>query len=164
MSVTMLPTLVQPKKIALDIVGKAGDTDFTFSTELLNWNYVEKKEKAKQFSEIYKKIMLSLENWKAELEALTAVSDTSVQALMDSFSDEELKTELKAFFLDNIEGLSGLKIELKDDKTGKVVDTITSLTKEHEYFQAIFDQIWAMDYNITGLCVRFNAFFANFAN
>lgn len=160
MSKKVVPFLTQPKLLPLFIVGKAGDTDFTFSVDIENWDYAKKKSKDKEFQAIYKQIEKAVLAWQGQIDELVAVSEQSVQGLLDSFDDEELKEKLKAFFLSNIQGISGIELKLQDAETQEVVDTITSLTKDHEYFGLIFDQLWAKDYNVTALCQRFKTFFA----
>ena len=160
MTKKVVPFLTQPKLLPLLIVGKAGDTDFTFSVDIENWDYAKKKTKDKEFQAIYKQIEKAVLAWQEQIDALDAVSEQSVQGLLDSFNDEELKEKLKAFFLSNIQGIGGLDIKLKDADSQEIVDTITSLTKEHEYFVLIFDQLWAKDYNVTALCQRFKTFFS----
>ena len=160
MTKKIVPFLNQPKLLPLLIVGKAGDTDFTFSVDIENWDYAKKKAKDKEFQAVYKQIEKAVLAWQGQIEELVAVSEQSVQSLLDSFDDDELKAKLKAFFLSNIQGIGGLDIKLKDAETQEVVDTITSLTKDHEYFELIFNQLWEKDYNVTALCQRFKTFFA----
>jgi hypothetical protein len=160
MTKKVIPFLTQPKLLPLIIIGKAGDTDFTFTVEIENWEYTKKKLKDKEFQAIYKQIEKAILAWQGKLESLEAISEQSVQDLLDSFDDEDLKAKLKTFFLQNIQGIGGLDIKLKDEETQEIVDTITSLTKEHEYFALIFDSLWAKDYNVTALCQRFKTFFA----
>lgn len=154
---TSLPVLKISKKTPLKVEAKNGDETVVFWIELPNWNFQDKKRKEKEYSSLLKTISNKMRSTMEELETQTQVSEASFDKIAAAFFDPATLEPLKDWFLSNLQALDNLNISVKGEASEEEI--ITRLTSEHEWFSAIFSEIWTYDYNIQALSNRVQAFF-----
>lgn len=151
------PVLKLSKKTPLKIEAKNGEENIIFFAEIPHWNYVDKKKKELEFFQVIKGIGKQMKSAIEETETLSQITEETFNEILQTLSDPVNLEELKLWFLKNIQALDGIELVLSEP--GSEDEIITRLTKDSEWFETIFSELWSYDYNVSALNARFNAYF-----
>jgi len=152
-----VPVLKLSKKTPLKIEAKNGEEEFVFWIELPHWNYLDKKKQEKAFFQANKEVQKLHGSIVEQAQNLTELSETIVATVVADLADTSNLEPLKQWYLNNVQALNGLEISEKDSTSDEEI--VTKLTRDHEWFIPIFEELWAYDYNIVALNLKLVNFF-----
>lgn len=134
-----------PEETSLSLVMHCGAKEVTCDLVIPTWTFKEKLVKREEFAALGKALEEAYEEKVDGLKLEASLSDETFVELRKSVGVPDDFEGFKAFFLDNVVALDGLKANVMED--GKK-STLMLIRKEHKLFKTAVEDAWQYDFFI----------------